>query len=510
MHAQFNRRHFAAWLAASSLAIRQLTNTIQAAEPPEGRAVSPNLTQGNNAFAIALLKHLSAATPANNQFFAPFSIVSALAIALEGARGQTAAQMGAALQFPRSLQASAAWDMQIFRQEYVTLMSSLSASQVADAKTELANLKKSLAEINARLKQLSAMKKIAEWDKTFAERERLSLQMDKVGKTAEPYELAIANSLWVEKSFALSQAYQLTIQQFYGSSEVNACDFRGKAATEAERINDWVEKQTRDKIKNIIKPGALSQDTRLVIANAIYFKGEWVEAFKESQTTPAPFARADNRAAQVNMMYAPSLNVGRYAAFNSDGSVFKTPEVEKAIAFPSPYPDGNGFQALELPYQGDRLSMILLLPRRPGNLNKLVESMTAEKFAACRADMIQRAVHVKLPRFKMETTYDLIPHLRELGMEDAFSQTGANFSGLTEGTSVEARLYISMVIHKAFVEVNEQGTEAAAATVVGIQMASANPEKPFVPEFTANHPFLAAIVHKPSDTILFIGKVESP
>ena len=510
MHALFTRRHFSAWLAASVLAIRNLYTTLRAAEPPAAPALSTNLTRASNAFAFALLKRLSVSHPADNQFLSPFSIESALAIAMEGAREQTAAQMGLALQFPGALQDGPAWDMQKFRNEYAALISKLTPSTSATAdQAALVIHKKNLEALNARLKKLSAEGNNAEWDKVFVERTSLSLQIEKLEKNAQRYELAIANSLWVEKSFALSKDFQQTIQQFYGSSEVNACDFLNKAEAEGLRINSWVQEQTRDKIKDIIPPGALSADTRLVIANAIYFKGDWVKAFDKSQTTPAPFTHADNRAGQVNMMVASNLNVGRYAAFQKDGSVFKTPSVEQASVFPPRYPDDNGFQALELPYQGDSLSMVLLLPGPLSSLNKLVESMTAEKFAACYSLMERRSVHVKLPRFKMETRYDLIPDLRELGMQDAFSSSAANFSGLVDGKSGE-RLYITLVIHKAFIEVNEQGTEAAAATIVGMELLSAKPQKPFIPEFTANRPFLAAIVHKPSGTILFVGKVESP
>lgn len=510
-----SRRNFSGWLAAAWLAANHFPPPSGAAEPLSQKSTMQNLTQANNNFAFALLKRLTATKPAESHFLSPFSIESALTIALEGAREKTAAEMGTALNFPGALQGSGAqpWNMERMRKDYNQMLTSLtppSGPAVDQTRRELTGLKQELDKVNAEVKQLSAAGNFTESNKLAAKSRQLSQRVVALAKTVDQFELATANSLWVEKTFPLSKAYQQTIEQFYGSSEAIACSFSGQPEAERLRINDWVAKNTRDKILNIIPEGMLSPDTCLVIANAIYFKGAWAKPFPASNTTPAEFTLAVGRKSQVQMMFAPGLDVASYAAFNSDGSQFETPAMIN-LTFDSKdgYPSSTGYQALELPYLGDRLSMVVILPRSADGLNSLVESFNAETFQACRAALKSRKVNVKMPKFKMETTYNLIPDLQALGMREAFSPSQANFSGLTESQSPSDRLFISIVIHKAFVEVNEEGTEAAAATVVGMERTAAPVKRPFIPDFTADHPFLAAIVDRQSDMILFIGKVES-
>ncbi|MCC6511558.1 MAG: serpin family protein [Pirellulaceae bacterium] len=387
----------------------------------------------------------------------------------------------------------------------------LEGEEANAARRQLAELKQQLETLNAEVKRLGKERKFGESNIVADKARSLVKPIKDLAKSVDPFELAIANSLWVDKTYPLSRTYQQTIEKFYGSSQANSCDFQNHADAERGRINDWVSDNTREKIQNIIPAGALSRETRLVIANAIYFKGNWSQPFQSSLTTPAQFTSSQGTQSTVSMMSAPMLDVASYAAFADDGSVFETPSmVTQDFNETQGYPSGDGYQVLELPYVGDRLSMLCVLPRQANNLNKLVASFTAEKFEACRTALKKRPVHVKLPRFKTETTYNLIPDLRTLGMQDAFSPERADFTGLTEGQTLAERLYISLVIHKAFVEVNEQGTEAAAATVVGMARASAPVQRPFIPEFTANRPFLAAIVDKVSGMILFVGKIETP
>lgn len=510
-----SRRNFTGWLAAAWLAADYFPKTSQSAEPLSQKSTMHNLTQANNNFAFAMLKRLTATKPAENQFLSPFSIESALTIALEGAREKTAAEMGTALSFPDSLKSSGArpWDMGRMRKDYNELLTSLtppSGPAVDETRRELTGLKQELEKVNAEVKQLSAAGNFTESNKLATKSRQLSQRVHALAKTVDQFELATANSLWVEKTYPLSKAFQQTVEQFYGSSEAIACNFSGQPEVERVRINDWVAKNTRDKILNIIPEGMLSPDTCLVIANAIYFKGAWAKPFTTSNTAEAEFTMAGGRKSNVQMMSAPGLDVANYVAFNGDGSIFETPAMVGGGFDPiDGYPSSTGFQAVELPYLGDRLSMLILLPRSVDGLNNLVESFNAEKFQACRAALKSRKVNVKMPKFKMETTYNLIPDLQALGMREAFSRSQANFSGLTESQSPSDRLFISIIIHKAFVEVNEEGTEAAAATVVGMERTAAPVKRPFIPDFTADHPFLAAIVDRQSDMILFIGKVES-
>ncbi len=512
---QLSRRQFSGWLTAACLAPHWSPMETFGAEKfrPDGPTA---MTQANNAFAFTLLRRLTAVKPSDNQFLSPFSLESALAIAMEGARGATAEQMGQCLQFPATLKlkGDAAWDMARFRSDYAEMISSLKPpadDAAAQSRKKVADLRQELASLNAKAKQLNTTTKFSEAEKVSTQARKVADRINELSRTFDQYELATANSLWVDKSYPLAKSYQQTIQKFYGSAEANACDFVRQASQERVRINAWVSQNTRDRIKDIIPAGVLSPETRLVIANAIYFKGNWTKPFDTARTASAAFARGDGSTAEVNMMYAPALDVVRYAAFESDGSLFSTPDMVDQNFDPTQgYPGEHGYQALQLPYLGDRLSMIVILPRRADGLNKLLESFSAEKWEACRSALANRPVHVKLPRFKLETTYNLIPDLKSLGMLDAFSPEVADFGGLTQSPSLEERLYISLVIHKAFVEVNEKGTEAAAATIVGMARAMAPVRRPFVPEFTANHPFLSAIVDTQTGAILFIGKVESP
>ncbi len=327
---------------------------------------------------------------------------------------------------------------------------------------------------------------------------------------SDPFELSTANSLWVDKSYPLSRDFSRIVGQSFGASSANSCDFQKSADAERVRINDWVATQTYGKIRDIIPVGSLSPETRLVIANAIYFKGNWAKPFEASRTANAEFTDENKKKTQVSMMFAPALKEAWYAAFESDGTAFETPAMANAAPGQDKlYPGNDGYQVVELPYAGEQLSMLIVLPRTVDGLNKLVASMTADQFETIRQQLKSRPVHVKLPKFKLESNYDLIPDLKALGMQAAFSPDAADFSGLTDSLSPEHRLYISLVIHKAYVDVNEQGTEAAAATIVGMARAAAPAARPFIPEFTADRPFLFSIIDRQTNNILFIGKVNS-
>ncbi|MGF1578550.1 MAG: serpin family protein, partial [Gemmataceae bacterium] len=278
------------------------------------------------------------------------------------------------------------------------------------------------------------------------------------------------------------------------------------------RINAWIEKQTRDRIKDILQKGDLNRLTRLVLANAIYFKGQWSEPFDESATKPQDFTLASGTKIKVPTM--TDYKQIKYAAFNADGSFFETPRTVPLGKNPNKlkntYPGKDGFAMIELPYRGNELSMVVIVPQDPNGLPALVKNLTAEKLDGWVKKMNKRNVFVYLPKFKLETNYQLIKPLKSLGMREAFVEPdprgGADFSGMT--SSMRRDLYISKVIHKAFVEVNEKGTEAAAATVVAVaQATSVRVMVPFNPTFKADRPFLFLIRHMNTGSILFMGKV---
>jgi serpin B len=282
-------------------------------------------------------------------------------------------------------------------------------------------------------------------------------------------QLSVANSLWPQMDYPFLPDYLAMTKEFYGS-EIKPVDYKTDAENARLQINSWVEDQTNDRIKDLIPAGAVNALTRLVLANAIYFKGSWATQFKPEATRPAPFNLADGKIIEVPTMI---LSEDFRLAYTAD------------------------FQALELPYEGDDLSMLVLLPTQTDGLEKLEKSLSTELFDGL--EFHKTEVIVQLPRFKIESSFNLGKTLAAMGMPLAFTQQ-ADFSGMTG----KSNIFIDEVVHKAFVEVNEEGTEAAAAT--GIIMRTTS----MPPQFTANRPFLFLIRENTSGTILFIGKVMDP
>ncbi len=280
------------------------------------------------------------------------------------------------------------------------------------------------------------------------------------------YKLHIANALWLAEGFEPFQEYVNTAKTYY-DSEVSTVNFLTDGI---DIINDWVKTKTEEKIKQLFPPGSGDSSTRMAITNAIYFKGTWVEQFDEEQTKMDDF--------RVNQQ-----------------TVVKVPMMELKTTFLN-YTRNDQLEILELPYEGDKLSMLILLPTSVDGIKSLEESLTTDNLNQW-ADKLRKAkTKVFMPKFTLDTTYGLIPVLEELGIHDAFGN--ADFSGISESD-----LFIEKAIHKAFVDVNEEGTEAAAAT--GIIMTESAP----VP-FRADHPFIFIIQDKETSNILFIGKIVDP
>jgi serpin B len=348
-----------------------------------------------------------------NIFFSPYSISTALAMTYEGAKGQTADEMQKVFHFPE--------DANVRRPAFAKIYNLLNSG-------------------------------------------------------SKDYKLNTANALWAQKDYAFLPEYLGLVEKYYGGRTTNL-DFIGETEKSRQIINTWVEEQTNDKIKDIIPPGTLSSLTRLVLTNAIYFKGTWVKEFEKSKTKEQNFKVSADKNVQVPMM----RRTDKDAKFN--------------------YYENEELQVLEMLYKGEELSMLVLLPK-DDNLQKLEDSLTLEKIAEWKNGLSERKIDVYMPKFTFETKYFMANTLAEMGMPIAFSPEQADFSGMTGNRN----LFISAVIHQAFVEVNEEGTEAAAATIVVMGKTSAGP----MDYFRADHPFIFIIQERETGSILFIGRVVDP
>jgi serpin B len=300
----------------------------------------------------------------------------------------------------------------------------------------------------------------------------LGAKLGEVGKKGH-VQLKIANTLWPRKGRKFLKEYLALTKKSYGV-RITQIDYGDEEAAR-HTINSWVEERTESRIKDLIAPGVLDRWTLLVLVNAIYFKGEWTSQFDGNLTGEAPFWVASDSQVQVSMM--------------TQKHDFRVGEVD-------------GLQILELPYAGDDLSMIVLLPKEMDGLAKLEGSLTVENLDGWTKVLTKTEVEVSLPRFELSFPFRLDDTLKSMGMLDAFSDQ-ADFSGM-DGTR---ELSIGAVLHKAFVAVNEQGTEAAAATAVIMQLKALS--FPSV-VFRADHPFFFLIRENGTGSILFIGRVINP
>jgi serpin B len=290
---------------------------------------------------------------------------------------------------------------------------------------------------------------------------------------SQGYQLHVANALWGQKGCRFREDFLTTTKTYYGAG-LNEVDFQTAAEEARQTINSWVEQQTKDKIKDLIPPGALDAFTRLVLTNAVYFKGDWLSPFMKSLTQEEEFKVSVDQHSTVPLMHQTEF---------------------------CKYFEGDGFQALELPYVGEKLSLVVLLPKTVDGLAEFERSLTAENLSKWLPQLQRREVQVTLPKFKVTGEFTLNEVLSRMGMPLAFS-AAADFSGMSEET-----LYISAVIHKAYVDVNEEGTEAAAATGIGMKALALGPP-PAV--FRADHPFVFLIRDNGSGSILFLGRLIQP
>ncbi len=296
--------------------------------------------------------------------------------------------------------------------------------------------------------------------------------------------LRVANRLFGEKAYTFEKAYLDRTQASFGAP-LEPLDFKHAADASRVHINDWVAEQTQKRITNLLPAGSINADTRLVLTNAIYFLGDWLKPFSKDATHPAAFHVDATHTKDVPMM--SQVEPFRFAAVDA-------------------------VKVLEMPYEGGELAMALVLPDAPTGLDAVEQRLTPQTLDKWLAAAQTERVAVTLPKFEIDPAESLSlgSLLVALGMPLAFDRDKADFTAMANPPTPADRLYISKVFHKAFVKVDEKGTEAAAATAVVMARAGAAPPSNPPAEFKADHPFLFFIRHVRSGTILFMGRVSDP
>ncbi len=297
---------------------------------------------------------------------------------------------------------------------------------------------------------------------------------DNINEENGDHELKTGNALWAQKDFPFLQEYTNKVERYYGGKAA-ILDFIEETEQSRQTINGFIEEQTKNKIKDLIPKGSLNAMTRLVLTNAIYFKGIWEWEFDESDTRKETF-----RISPTDTVETPMMNMH--------------PEKERFN-----YAETEELQILELPYKGEKISMLVLLPTE--NLDSIESTLTAEKLNEYKSQMKETKLSsISLPKFEFDTKYFMEDNLSSMGMPTAFSGN-ADFSGMTG----KKDLFISSVIHQAYIGVDEKGTEAAAATAVVMKLAAMP-----MNVFRADHPFIFLIQEKDTGNILFFGRVVDP
>ncbi len=386
--------------------------------PSASAADQSQLTSANLAFALDLY-HQIASQP-GNLFYSPYSISQALAMVYGGARGQTEQQMANTLHF------------------------SLAQEQLHPA-------------FNALSQQLAS-------------------RASAVKNKGQGFQLDIANATWGQSGFPFLSSYLDLLAQNYGAG-LQTVDFANDPEGARLGINNWVAKQTQDKIKDIVPQGAIDTYTRMVLANAIYFKASWLMPFQKSATQDAPFSTLDGSQVTVPMM---SLEMERLN-----------------------YMKGDGYQAVALPYVDGNVAMLLLVPDG-GKFSQFEAYLDTSRLQSILNGLQSTEVNLKMPRFTVESSFSLGDILAKMGMSDAFNASQADFSGM-DG---QHDLYLSSVLHKAYASVDESGTEAAAATVAIMDLTSIMPGEPV--SLTIDRPFIFIIYDQPTQSILFTGRITDP
>ncbi|NXJ59215.1 SPB10 protein, partial [Rostratula benghalensis] len=399
-------------------------------------------------FTVDLFNKLNETDKAENIFFSPWSISSALALVYVGAKGNTATEMAEVLHFTQAARAEGS-------------SCGVKSSQGRPKRRKMDPEHKQAEDIHSGFKEL----------------------LTAINQPKSSYSLRSANGIYVDKTFPLLPTYIQLIKNYY-KAETSMMNFRTAPGQTAKEINTWIEKQTEGKIKNMLSSQDVLNDTKLILVNAIYFKAEWETKFPGRDTEMQPFRLSKNKTTSVKMMYMKNT-------------------------FPVLIMETMNFKMIELPYVKHELSMFILLPDdikdSTTGLEQLERELTYEKLSEWTDSkkMTETLVHLYLPKFTMKKKYDLGDELISMGMHIAFTRN-ADFSGIAEKDA----LMISKVYHKSFVAVDEEGTEAAAASTVSMTVTSVFDSQPLT--FKADHPFLFFIRHNKSKSILFFGRFCSP
>jgi len=517
-----NRTRGGLALSASAAALAALLSAAPAAAISEEDLLRTAVL-ANNAFAVDLYHQLGRVE--GNLFFSPCSMYTTLAMVVEGACGETAAEIGKVLHFPDAARRTGygaqivPWQTSLIHTGMATLRNRLTPVDevpMGAPREEVAAPRAAyqVAPTRARRSQREGARN--EHGRAAAVRERVTAKPRADPTQVDQCELRIANALWGEKTCPFIEAYVRTIAKYYKTGGVLAADFRNSFPSERDRINDWVARLTEGRISEIMPMLPLDQArlVRLILASAIYFKAAWSEPFDEANTMPRDFHLPDGRKVRTPMMSAPGLEAGSYAAFNADASFFQTPTELRPGEAADFYPREDGFAVLELPYRGVDLSMLLVAPNSVDGLAAIEAKLTPDNLTIFVQKLQQREVRVFLPRFRLDTDYTMAEALRSMGMTRAFTDplkpNGADLSGMSASTDPRKQLFVSKVLHRTFIEVNEAGTEAAAVTAAAMQAASMPDTPPFIPTFRADRSFLFLIRHRPTGSIVFMGRMSNP
>ena len=333
----------------------------------------------------------------------------------------------------------------------------------------------------ARGQTAEEMKSVFHFPESSALRPNFAAVYNKVNAPSGEYELRSGNAIWVQYDYPILANYKNNVERYYGGKAA-ALDFVKEPEKSRQTINNFIAEQTRGKIKDIIPPGQIDELTRLIISNAIYFKGNWKWQFDKSQTHEGDFKITPTNVVKVQMM-------------------LMNPTSKRGIRHN--FADLEKFQILELPYKGDKISMLILLPKQGYDVNDI--DLSAEKLKEYKSKMNEMTFDIiEIPKFEFTRKYNLNNTLSSMGMPIAFDRNAANFSGI-DGTK---NLSVTQIIHQAYVKVDEEGTRAAAATIVQIGAGAALPPPPTV--FIADHPFIFIIQEKETGAILFMGRIVDP
>lgn len=423
--------------------------------------VDPVMIDAGNRFGFNVYQQLAMENPDNNVFFSPYSISSAFMMAAGGAVGETEEEMKQVLCLPGT---------------------------VTESQQALAALSRHLENVSR----------------------------------AENTELRIANAIWGEKTYPFHPEYVAQLNRHFDTGGLFSVDFRTNAEPVRKRINGWVEDQTNNRIRDLLPAGSINQTTRLVLVNAVYFKANWAVPFDKRFTKDGQFFLTGGAEIKVPLMSIRAHQKARYAAFHADGSHFNTPQHISNGQPGELYPSAGGFNMVELPYEDGKLSMVLIAPLEKDGLSHIETQLNVENFNQWTSQLQKRDTNVVVPKFRLETEYALGSGgsspgglMPQLGMRRAFTaptgNKGAQFDHMALSDNSSDRLFLETAVHKAFLEVDEKGTEAAAATaIVGVGPTSVSISRPFIPSFVADRPFIAVIRDTVTGTVLFMGRISNP